>query len=132
VARVPVFKDLEAVRIADIAGLLMPKTVPLRFTVMRRGEAAEPMYFIASGDVEVEQPRRIFHLGPGHFFGALSPIEQTSRQATVTTLSDCRLLRLDGAGFLELMDAEPEIKAEIIRVTRERRDQDLAPFDEEG
>ncbi len=132
VARVPVFKDLEAVRIAEIAGLLMPETLPPRFTVMRRGEAAEAMYFIASGDVEVEQPGRIFHLGPGHFFGALSLIEQTSRQATVTTLTDCRLLRLDGAGFRELMDAEPEIKAEIIRVTRERRDQGLAPFDEEG
>ncbi len=50
----------------------------------------------------------------------------------MTTLADCRLLRLDGAGFRELMDAEPEIKAEIIRVTRERRDQGLAPFDEEG
>ena len=132
VARVPVFKDLEAVRIAEIAGLLMPETLPARFTVMRRGEAAEAMYFIASGEVEVEQPGRIFHLGPGHFFGALSLIEQTSRQATVTTLSDCQLLRLDGIGFRELMDAEPGIKAEIMRVTRDRRDQGLTPFEEEG
>jgi voltage-gated potassium channel len=132
VARVPVFKDLEAVRIAEIAGLLMPETLPPRFTVMRRGEEAEAMYFIASGDVQVEQPGRIFHLGPGHFFGALSLIEKTSRQATVTTLTDCRLLRLDGAGFRDLMEAEPEIKEEIMRVTRDRRDQGLAPFDEDG
>ena len=89
VARVPVFKDLEAVRIAEIAGLLIPKTRLPRFIVLRRGEAAEAMYFIASGDVEVEQPGSIFHLGPEHFFGALSLIEQTSRQATVTTLTDC-------------------------------------------
>jgi voltage-gated potassium channel len=132
VARVPVFKDLEAVRIAEIAGLLMPETLPARFTVMRRGEAADAMYFIASGEVEVERPGRVFHLGPGHFFGALSLIEQTSRQATVTTLTDCRLLRLDGVGFRELMEAEPEIKSEIQRVARDRRDRGLAPFDEDA
>jgi voltage-gated potassium channel len=130
VARVPIFKDLEAGRIAEIAGLLMPETLPSRFTVMRRGEAAEAMYFIASGEVEVERPGRIFHLGPGHFFGALSLLERTSRQATVTTLSDCQLLRLDGSGFRQLIDAEPEIKEEIMRVTQDRRDQGLAPIDE--
>jgi voltage-gated potassium channel len=99
---------------------------------MRRGEAASSMYFIASGDVEVEHPERIFHLGPGHFFGALALIEQTSRQATVTTLTDCRLLRLDGADFRELIEAEPEIKEEIIRVTKDRRRHGLAPLDEDA
>lgn len=98
---------------------------------MRRGEPANSMYFIASGDVEVEHSERIFHLGPGHFFGALALIEQTPRQATVTTLTDCRLLRLDGVGFQELIEAEPEIRREIIRVTRDRRRHGLAPLDED-
>jgi voltage-gated potassium channel len=131
VARVPVFKDLDAVRIAEIAELLMPETLPPRFTVMRRGETANSMYFIASGDVEVEHPGRTFDLGPGHFFGALALLDETHRQATVTTLSDCHLLRLDGADFRELMESEPKIKDEILRVTRERRRLGLAPLDQD-
>ncbi len=131
VARVPVFQDLDAVRIAEIASLLVPETLPPRFTVMRRDEAANSMYFIASGDVEVEHPEHTFHLGPGHFFGALALLDQTPRQATVTTLTECRLLRLDGEEFRDLMKDEPEIREEIIRVTRQRRRRGLVPLDED-
>ncbi len=121
VARVPVFARLTADRIAEIAGLLEPETLPPRFTVMRRGEAANSMYFIASGDVEIDMPGHVFHLGVGHFFGALALLEETPRQATVTTLTDCRLLRLDGADFLELTESEPDLMAEITRITADRR-----------
>ena len=130
VARVPVFARLTADRIAEIAGLLVPETLPPRFTVMRRGEAANSMYFIASGDVEVDMPGHVFHLGVGHFFGALALLEETPRQATVTTLTDCRLLRLDGADFRELIDAEPDLKVEIMRITADRRRHGLAPLEE--
>ena len=94
VAKVPVFARLDAGRIAEIAELLSPETVPTRFTIIRRGEAGDSIYFIVSGDVEVDLPDGATHLGPGHFFGEVALIEQTDRQATVTSLTDCQLMRL--------------------------------------
>ncbi len=52
---------------------------------------------IVSGDVEVDLPDGATHLGPGHFFGEVALIEQTNRQATVTSPTDCQLMRLPGA-----------------------------------
>jgi voltage-gated potassium channel len=126
VAKVPVLARLDAGRIAEIAELLSPETVPPRFTIIRRGEAGDSIYFIVSGDVEVDLPGGTSHLGPGHFFGEVALIEQTDRQATVTSLTDCQLMRLDGTDFRELMQKEPDLEAEIGRIARARRGQQTA------
>ena len=121
VAKVPVFARLDAGRIAEIAELSSPETVPPRFTIIRRGEAGDSIYFIVSGDVEVDLPDGTTHLGPGHIFGEVAQIEQTDRQATVTALTDCQLMRLDGTDFRELMETEPDLEAEIKRIAASRR-----------
>ncbi len=126
VAKVPVLARLDAGRIAEIAELLSPETVPPRFTIIRRGEAGDSIYFIVSGDVEVDLPDGTSHLGPGHFFGEVALIEQTDRQATMTSLTDCQLMRLDGTDFRELMQKEPDLEAEIRRIARARRGQQTA------
>jgi voltage-gated potassium channel len=89
------------------------------------------MYFIASGDVAVDLPGRVFNLGAGHFFGELALLERTPRQATVTTMSECQLLRLDGADFRELMAKEPDLHAEIMKTAEDRRRHGLPPVSEE-
>jgi len=121
VARVPLFSGLDAERIAEIAGLLAPETVVANTTVMRQGEIADSLYFIAAGDVAIDLAGRVLHLGPGHFFGELALIEETPQQTTATTLTECQLLRLDGADFRALMESEPDMEAEIRRIAEERR-----------
>ncbi len=54
VAKVPLFARLDAILIADIAELLQPVVVPAKYTILKRDEPADSMYFIASGEVEVE------------------------------------------------------------------------------
>ena len=120
VAQVPVFSRLDASRIAEIAGLLTPEVVPARHTVIRRGEAGDCMYFIVSGEVEVDLPHTEVRLGHGHFFGELALLQHSERMATVTTLTECQLLRLDNDDFERLMDSEPALKDEITRLALER------------
>lgn len=120
VADVPIFSDLDARRIADIAELLRPETRPARFTVMRRGEPADSLYFVATGEVEVDFPDKVMSLGPGSFFGELGLLGAHERVATVTTLTECNLLRLESDDFHRLMELEPEIEAQITRVAAER------------
>jgi voltage-gated potassium channel len=113
VAKVPAFSVLDAERISDIVELLSPEIVPARYTIIRRGEVADAMYFVISGELEVDMPNDVYHVHDGQFFGARGLLEGGARRATVTTLTECQLLRLDKRNFTHLMEAEPGLREAI-------------------
>ena len=119
VARVPLFAGLDATRIAAIARLLKPQIVPQRQVIVRRGEPADSMFFIMDGEVEVEiePPVRLIK---GQFFGEIGLLLDTTRNASVATLSESRLLVLDRADFQRLMAQHPDLKARIEAIAAER------------
>jgi len=43
--------------------------------IIQRGEAGDSIYFIISGDVEVDRPDGTTRLGPGRFFGEVARID---------------------------------------------------------
>jgi voltage-gated potassium channel len=119
VARVPLFAGLDATRIAAIARLLKPQIVPERQAIVRRGEPADAMFFIMDGDVEVDVEPAV-RLSKGHFFGEVGLLLDTTRNATVSALTECRLLVLDRADFLRLMSQHPDLKSRIEAIAAER------------
>jgi voltage-gated potassium channel len=124
VAQVPLFSRLDATRIADIVAILKPKQIPPRYTVVLRGEHADAMYFIVSGEVEVEihpEPKR---LKVGDYFGEIALLKRGPRTATVLSLTECRLLVLDAVDFEKLLKINPEL-AEPMRATMTARLQEL-------
>jgi voltage-gated potassium channel len=73
VANLPLFARLDVTRIAEIARLLKRQVVPGKYVIVRRGETADSMFFIMSGEVEVDVqpiPRRF---GRGQYFRPNSP-----------------------------------------------------------
>ena len=121
VARVPVFADLGAAAIAEIMDLLHSRTVPRGDVIVRRGEAADAMYFILSGEVEIEikdgqHPR----LGAGEFFGEIAILNDEPRTATVRACEETQLLVLQSHDLERLMDRVPEIGRRMQRVASER------------
>jgi voltage-gated potassium channel len=120
VANVPLFAGLDAARIAEIARLLKRQVVPAQFAVVRRGDPADAMFFIMSGDVQVDITPTPVRLSRGQYFGEIALIRDTVRTATVTTLSECQLLSLDVADFRRLLENNPGLKATITRTAEER------------
>jgi voltage-gated potassium channel len=124
VARVPLFADLKATDIAHIMQLLRAERFDRGEVVVRRGEVAHSMYFVASGEVQIDiaaaskvEPVR---LGPGQFFGEIAALKRTRRSATVRALSRVSLLALDVADLRALMLREPAIARRVLAVARER------------
>ena len=72
VARVPLFAELSAAEIAHIMPLLRAQIVGPGANIVRRGEPAHSMYFIAAGEVEIELPDERVRLGGGQFFGEIA------------------------------------------------------------
>ncbi|MEK9753168.1 MAG: cyclic nucleotide-binding domain-containing protein [Rhodospirillaceae bacterium] len=109
VAKVPIFAGVDAAVIAEIVDKLIPLVVPPRHTIVRRGEVSDAMYFIASGEVEVDlihSPPRL--LSDGDFFGEIGVMMNRKRTATVTAITETRLMVLEATDMRRLM-AEHEI-----------------------
>ncbi len=120
VAKVPFFAGLDAEKIAEIAALLKPWAVPARYTIIRRGEAADCMYFIVSGDVEVDLPPNSFHLTTGEYFGEMGIISRSERVANVISITECQLLILEARDLSRLLEDNPALAAELKELTARR------------
>ncbi len=122
VARVPLFATLDASRVAAIARLLKPQIMPADTAVVRKGEPADAMYFIMSGEVEVVVEPEPVRLGAGQYFGEIALLRSTERTATVRTVGECRLLGLEARDFRRLADENPGLR-EAVEAVAERRSQ---------
>jgi len=121
VARVPVFAGCDAAVIAEIVDKLIPLVVPARHTIVRRGEVSDAMYFIASGDVEVDlinAPSR--HLSDGDFFGEIGVMLNRKRTATVTAITETRLMVLEAADLRRLMAEHELLESNLQKVLQVR------------
>jgi voltage-gated potassium channel len=120
VARVPLFNELPAGDIAEIMRYLNSLSAEPGEIIVRKGDVAHSMYFIATGEVSVDVPGQAVRLGEGHFFGEIALLRQSKRSATVRAVSKTKLLLLDAADLRGLMERKPHVAEVIERVARER------------
>jgi voltage-gated potassium channel len=121
IARVPLFADLAAEEVAQIMRLLRSRAAETGEIIVRRGEMGHSMYFVASGQVEIELPHGRRHvLGEGQFFGEIAVLKNARRTATVRAVVRSQLLVLDAADLRILMVQRPDIAQRIHEVARSR------------
>ena len=120
VQKVPYFADLDAARIAEIAGLLKPRLVLPGELVVHKGDPGDAMYFVSTGAVEVDIEPDPVRLGSGDFFGEIALLKEMPRTADVTALTYCQVLALFAGDFRALLDANPDLRQRIERVADER------------
>jgi voltage-gated potassium channel len=122
ISRVPLFAELDATEISDVMGLLREQVAEPGEIIMRAGDAARSMYFIAAGEVEIEirgKKDRV-RLGAGQFFGEVALLRRTRRSATVTAITRTNLLGLDAHDLHALMRRDTRIAARIKEVAENR------------
>jgi len=120
VARVPLFHDVGAAVISEVAQRLRPREVTPGTTVLRKGEIGDCMYFIVSGEIEVEVGAKPLRLRNGDFIGELSLITGARRNANATATKPTQLLILDIADFRDMAARHPDL-TNAIRQEAERR-----------
>ena len=122
VARVPLFQDLRAADIAEIARLLRGRSVKAGQVISHRGEPATSMFFIASGLIEMTIGQTRVHLEEGGFFGEMAVLGERRRSATVMATSDAQLMVLDSQDLHALLIRKPDLARRILDEVRRRRD----------
>ena len=127
IARVPLFAELDAAEISDIMQLLRAQVAEAGQVIVRAGEPAHSMYFIASGEVEIAVRHERLRLGVGQFFGEVAVLRRARRSATVTALSRTNLLVLDAQDLHALMQRDPRVAQRIKDVVEKRIGHQLTP-----
>jgi voltage-gated potassium channel len=120
VSKVPFFATLGPSAIADVTHMLRTIDLPARAMIIRKGQQGDCMYFLASGEVEVDLPGKKVKLGEGAFFGEMALLGNNLRGANVTTTRLSKLLVLDLVDFRLLMARHPDL-AETIDAEAKRR-----------
>ena len=122
--RVPLFSKLDAESISRIANLLRAREVPPNIVLTHAGDRSDSMYFILSGEVEVEMPTGTTTLSEGDFFGEIGLLRDAVRSATVITKSSCRLMLLEVSDFHRLLQQSPELRRALEEGAMQRLLQD--------
>jgi len=123
VSKVPFFAALGPSAIADVTHMLRTMDLPPRTMIIRKGQQGDCMYFIASGEVEVDLPGKKVQLGDGAFFGEMALLGNNLRSANIATTRLSKLLVLDLVDFRLLMARHPDL-AETIDAEAKRRAQE--------
>jgi voltage-gated potassium channel len=121
VSKVPFFAALGPAAIADVTHMLRTMDLPARTMIIRKGQTGDCMYFLASGEVEVDLPGKKVALGEGAFFGEMALLGSNLRSANITTTRVSKLLVLDLVDFRVLMARHPDL-AETIDAEARRRE----------
>jgi hypothetical protein len=117
----PLFEGLTTRQLMDLAGVVREQVHPAEVAVVREGDYDDCLYLIVDGMVRVTRgDTTLNRLGPRSFFGEMAVFEGAARSATVTTETRVRLLRLERADLLALMEELPGIAIGICQMFSRR------------
>lgn len=109
-----IFTGASVTALERMAAAAIELRVGAGMIVIRQGEPADAFYVCTEGDLEVtsrgergRKPRLLRNLSAGAYFGEIGLVEGIPRTATVRTLTDSTLLRIDGATFLAALTEAP-------------------------
>jgi len=122
VADVALFSHLSATQIASLSALLSARQVNRGDVLFRRGEMADSVYFILSGEVNLdfEDGRPRLQLADGDFFGAMALLERGVRPATAHSVGHCQLMVLAYRDFHALLQQDDALQRSIHDIIEKR------------
>lgn len=120
IARVPLFARLDGLSVSRITNLLQARVVEPDTVIFHKGDPADNMFFIATGEARVEIEPEPVLLGDGDFFGEFALLNDVPRSATVRAVTQCRLLVLDCADFRGLLADDENLRRIIDEVVDQR------------
>lgn len=107
-------------------GLLTGAGAPVRTykagdVIFRQGDAAEELYVIQSGQVEIRLGNRLLDTLPEHsIFGEMALIDGAPRSATAVAVTDVRIVPVGEKQFLFLVSRTPHFALNVMRALAQR------------
>lgn len=117
-ARLPLFEGVAADAMTAVKRALRPMSVSSGTVLFRTGDEGDACYIVESGSLQVSTTvdgQELATLTAGAVVGELALLLDEPRSATVTALTDARLLELRRAAFDELLSVHPSLSVALTR-----------------
>ncbi|MBM3223555.1 MAG: cyclic nucleotide-binding domain-containing protein [Candidatus Tectomicrobia bacterium] len=128
--RFPLFAGLTTEQREVLLLHFQPRTAEPGERIFRAGDAADAVFFISQGEVEVTLVDRHITLEAGDVFGEMALINGQPRSADVTALDYSKFAVLSRRDFRQLLRRYPEIRAQISDLAAQREEIDRQWLDE--
>ncbi|MEJ2673094.1 MAG: cyclic nucleotide-binding domain-containing protein [Deltaproteobacteria bacterium] len=126
--KIDLFQDLEEGEIRQVLGLTMPRYFPAGEVIIREGDPGNSLFLMQTGEVEITKQLTLvldedtpkervmirLKAEEGVYFGEMALLENETRSATVTALTECSLLELHREDFLELIERSPAMGVKLL------------------
>jgi len=121
----PVFEGLSARQLMNLARSVKEETVEAAALVVEQGDYDDRLFLVLEGVIHIVRGETLLaEMGPGDFFGEIALFEGTARTATAAAQTRVRLLALERADLLSLIEEMPGI-AVVLLQTLSRRVREL-------
>ncbi len=98
-----------------------PQTFPASRVIMKEGDAGISMYIVIRGRVSVSIKNTVVErVGPGGTFGEMALVDHATRSATATAETECQLLSISRADFLNLVKTKPGFAISLLKTIADR------------
>lgn len=107
--RLAIFRGASRSTLEHVAEVLTEEDADAGTLVIRQGDVPDDLFVVVGGSlaVIVATPDRSDHevnrLGPGDYFGEIGLLRRVPRTATVRAVTACRLFRVPGQEFLDIV-----------------------------
>lgn len=125
--KIPPFNELSEESLSSISDHMQIVSYPADSTIFETGEEGDSLYIIQEGSVRiyVKEPKTnekivLSILSQDDYFGEMALITGEPRSASIETLDDVILLRLDKLGFEKLLHENPSISISLSHMLSQR------------
>lgn len=123
---VPLFEDLNRPELDIVGAAATELTMSAGTVLMREGTPSHEMVIVLDGTLSVSKDDTEFaQIGVGGFAGEMGLLTGAPRNASVTALTEVRVLHIDGRVFETMLDEAPTIARKMLPIVAER----VAPDD---
>ena len=123
---VPLLSTLDEELLGEVAGAFVTEVFPPGRHVVYQGDPGDKFFIVVRGSVEVireesrEKEKRLAVLQDGDYFGEVALLENTTRNASVRTLTAAVFLCLQRNQFLALIARVPTLRERMLETIRAR------------
>lgn len=136
--RVDLFASLEMEEKNELAAQLEQRQVRAGQQIVQQGAEGSSLYVVAEGLMEVRvrfeedgPERKVAQVGPGDFFGEMSLLTGAPRSATVITLTDAVIYKIEKVHLEPILQGRPLIVESLVSLLSLRQEATKALADGE-
>ena len=120
IAGFPLFAEMSPKTRATLVRQMRTVYAARGTVLLKRDEVPNRVWFIASGAVEQIRANQTHRLGRGEMFGHLALLRRKMRRGHTTAITQCTLLTLDEAKFMQLLRNDETIRNAVIDSAEKR------------